>query len=640
MPRPQKGINRATRQLIRVQKQIKLSPKEEAKLVGYLIEQIDINIKRRDLFKARVDKWRLILSGQRAKPTTGRRRTASNLSVPMMIWARVAVRARLTESLMENKPFISMEPGGGFSTNTQETGLSPQSLVDSFAKFLAADILSPQGLGGRAVIESIAAESVDNGGAALKVVQEVDTVKMVKDPDSKAVPRRVVVPGRVKWGFISVLDLLYQDGFGTNTQEMPYIGHMFPRTWSEISSWGELGHYNSAQLDKVKDYYVNDSTSSTPCEARTHKIAEIYMDWDTDGDGVQEAILIDWHIEAKTWLRVVWNPYPDGYRPILANQFDIPPKVTDLRGQGVSEKLEGPQDEADAVHNIAIEAGKRGAAHAIVIKTNTRAEEDFGGEEDVLPGDIIITDNPKEDVVAVALGNPAAGAAGIELEEHSRMYVTRTLGMDEAKVGNVEAGKRVAASVGMATMKEGRMIIKSALTSISQMLNEAVYLTIGLYQRNIPERALVAALGQEVTAALLATVFNTQSPKTTRDSLLVHVNSQDAAVAQENKRSEMMTLSQALFPFFDRLEKYGLIMSSEEATPQYKEVIGLLVQRMERSMEALLNTMETITNPEDLLVRVNEIHKILEATPEPNPQSPVGPEAEVSPLGDLGAGVV
>jgi hypothetical protein len=406
--------------------------------------------------------------------------------------------------------------------------------------------------------------------------------------------------------------------------------------------FGNLGHYDATAVEAVKAQGNEDDKLHLPKEhsIAEHDLAEIYLDWDVDNDDIREAILITWHIKSKKRLRTVWNPFPDGRRPILIGQFDHPADITQVRGQGVSEKLEGAQDEADAIHNIGIEAGKRGVAHVIVLKEGTRAEEEFGGEDDLLPGDVIITSTPDEDVKSVALGDPKAGLAAIELEEHTRVYVTRILGLDESRMGNVESGKRVTKAVGMATMREGRMIIKAALSSLSHMLSEAAYLTIDLYKRFTPMEAIYSVLDREEAEALIESVFSL-SDVSSRSSFLVRINAQDAALIQENKQQEMMILSQALFPFYDRQANLIMQLASPELPPAAKKPLLMLIERMERGMEALLNTVDSVPNPEELLVKINELTKLLEATEGPPaiPEEPVQEGDSPSLVGDLGAGV-
>jgi hypothetical protein len=621
---------------VRVAPQIDITPVAAQALDLYLSTAIPDAIRKRDEILPRVRKWRQTIAGKRPRQLS--RRGASNLSVPLTIWARVAVRARITESLIESTPILSVEPVPG--RDPIESRESSQTTAKAIGTFLTSQILSARALDGRNTVNKLAAEIVDLGTSAMKVVPRLDSVKKIgptmTDPGAK--PRLVPLPGDVRWEHISYLNLLYTDGYGTNTQEMPFIGHQFKQAWSEISTFASLGHYDRTVVEQIHGAAAA-SENQKPEALQNHDLSELYMDWDVDGDGIQEAILVTWHNTARKRLRTVWNPYPDGRRPVLIAQFDLPGDITNVAGQGVSEKLEGPQDEVDAIHNIAIEAGKRGVAHILVVREGTRAEEEFGGDTDVLPGDIVITSTPDEDVKPIPLGDPNAALAAIQIEEHTRMYVTRILGLDESRVGNVESGKRVTAAVGMATMREGRMIIKAALTSLADLLSEASYLTLDLYKQQVPVEAIRTALDPESAQALINTVFSLTA-STARNAFLIRVNAQDAAIIQDNKKQEMLIINNALFPFYDRMMQAVIQIADPNLPPAAKRGLTLIVERMERGIEALLNTVESIPNPSELLVRIGELQQVLEQSGAPALADPGDEETAADSLvGDLGAGI-
>ena len=632
-------ITRRVREQLQVAAQVKLTEQSSKMLDAYLRDQIPKAINARDKILPKVNKWRRTIRGERASGGVRRNTGTSNISVPLLIWARVAVRARLTESIIQSpNTIVSAEP---LRSTREGEDKSVLTTAKAIGRFLSSQILNNRALGGRKVIEKCSAELVDLGSAAMKVVLIPGMAKNVGPiPGARANTRPTLrlEEQKVRWEYISWLDLIYVDGYGTDTQAMPFIGHQFEQTWGDIRQWGAIGHYVQDKVDEVKTN-AQDKASDKPPDFQPHDLAEIYLDWDTDDSGIPSALLITYHLKAHKRLRTIWNPFPDGRRPVLMSQFDLPADITEARGQGVSEKLEGAQDEVDAIHNIGIESGKRGVAHLIVLKEGTRAEEEFGGDTDIMPGDVIVTSTPDEDIKAVPLGDPRAAMSAIQLEEHTRMYVTRLLGMDESKVGNVESGKRVTAAVGMASMREGRMIIKSALDSESDMFAEATYLTIDLYKRNPPRDAIRNVLAREDADALLESVF-TLNDAGVRDSFLIRVNARDAATDEQAKKQEMMIINQALFPFYDRIQQIIMALANPQLPPKAVKPLILLTERMERGMAALLNTVETIPNPEELLVKVGEISKMLEEGDAPGIADDfLGDDAEESLIGDLGGGV-
>lgn len=630
MPR-KKGISRAFRNSLRIADMLTMKPEIALALDGYLETHVATAMRKRDALKPRVEKWRHTIRGERPRPAI--RQGASNLSVPLLIWARTAVRTRIVESLVESKPFMSIE---ALSGRDNPDDRSPQTVANSLGRLMTSLIMSPRAFDGREAIERAASELVDLGSGVIKIVPGRDTAIKVLDGAGK--PVVALRPGKLKWEHIPFMSLVYCDGYGPYPDKMPFIGHQFQRTWSEIKAFAELGHYDKDVLEAVKAAFADDDANQ-PESLRNHDITELYLDWDIDGDGILEAIVIDWHLKAHKRMRTNWNPFTLGRRPYLLAQFDHPDNLANTRGQGVSEKLEGPQAEADAIHNIAIESAKRAGAHLIVLKENTRAEENFGGEEDILPGEVVVTGDPAADVVNVPLGDAAQAMRLIELEEHTRLYVTRILGLDEARVGNVEAGKRVSVPVGMTTIKEGRMIIRAAINSVSRVVEEGTYMSIEVMKRQVSDAQLFSVLTPDEIEALRDTVFNLPE-EDVRSAFVISVSAQDAAVAQETRKSELMMLTQVITPHFQQYFQIIPLLGDPNVPETIKAPMRLLVGRMERLLEALLNNMESIPNPEEILIEIGELERVIASAAGSAAGEEDEPDVDNPLVGDLGGGVV
>lgn len=202
----------------------------------------------RDELLPRIRAWRKTLAGERPRPPV--RTGASNLSVPLTMWAVTAVRARLIEGILETTPLVSARPVPG-----RRGEASNQTVANDLATFLGTEILNKRGLDGRTAVANAAAELTSLGTTALKVYRTADTVRKVGTPDGDATA--VPIPGRVKWEHVSFLDLLYHDGYGTDTQAMPFVGHELDRTWSDMRLYAELGHYDADAVERVAGYYRN-----------------------------------------------------------------------------------------------------------------------------------------------------------------------------------------------------------------------------------------------------------------------------------------------------------------------------------------------------------------------------------------------
>lgn len=279
MARRKGPITKAVKEALQVPAQIDVPPEIAKILDAYLAEQIPIALRERDEILPRVEKWRRTIRGERATPTTKRGRTMSNISVPLLIWARVAVRARLTESILENKQILTIE-----SLRPREAGVkrSPQTPAKAIGRFLTAEILNPRGLNGHETVTKIASELVDIGTSAMMIAPTEGSIKHAAPLPGQKKPQLVPLHPQVRWRHVSYLNLVYVDGYGTDTQAMPFVGHQIEQSWNEIETWGRLGHYDERVLEGIKAA-ARDGEGRKPLDLQNHDLIELYMDWDKIG---------------------------------------------------------------------------------------------------------------------------------------------------------------------------------------------------------------------------------------------------------------------------------------------------------------------------------------------------------------------
>ncbi len=598
-------------------------------LERYVADELALCDKDRE---ARLEKyriWRKTLSGLR--PAAPYRRGVSNLSVPLTIWACAAMRGRIIQGALRTRPLITAFAPGTLTADDLG-GTDPNHVAKALAKYLEADFRNPKGLNGDAACVSAAAEFVNLGTAAIKVSLPPDRVEMIYDPtNGDGIEERQ--PGKITVDQICLDDLIVTDGFGTDTQAMPVVGHYYPATWADIKMWEKLKHFDTDAVKKVAQHYEGEA-SNKPAPLRDHKLAELYFSFVTKENKLPCALIITWHRDAKVALRIAWNPYPKGARPIYISQFDVPPLSNMAFGQGVSEKLEGVQEEIDTIHNIGIESGKRAAANLIVFNPNSGTlEQDLGGDETVLPGETAGADHPTEDINSVQLGNPQGVAVTMELEAQSLRYVFRMLGFDESGLGQVESGKRVPASLGLSAKKDGRIVAVEAINNFAKMINDAIHLVLALYSTRISTDILLAVLNED-DARAVANVIASLDERTMRSQFVISINAVDAATASEERKQELLTIQQFLMGYYQQLMQYAQVAAT--LPPQFQTALVAMMTKIENGFRILLSSIDSIPNPDEVIFEVAQLEKILKSLA---PGSPM--ETPPMPMEtDLGAGVV
>lgn len=566
-------------------------------------------------------RYRKTLAGERARPPL--RTDASNISVPQTIWAVAGVKARLRAGTIENDPLLVATPTPGAPPDAGD-------LAKAISDFFTLEFRNPRGLAGEIAARKCINEATSMGTSAFKVHREADKV-MWAPVYGQAKPVKKVIKGRVRWDYISCDDLLYPDGFGDDTQAMPFIGHEFPQSWSWVKQQTAMGFMDETAVNEVYSFYRQNTPGDFPA-FREHQLAEIYFDYDITGDGLTTPLCAFYHVGAKKLIGLLLSYAPRGRRPIWIVQFDENPDPTLAEGQGVCEKLDGSQDEVDLVHNLGIEGAKRAIAHLIAIKEGTNAERELGGGDPILPGDHVVTGNPSEDIVAIPLGTLQGVEVSQMLETSSRQYVTRFLGLDESAVGNLEAGKRVPASLGLSIKQDSRVIVSHATSSFGRAFTEGTYFTFELWKEALPMDSLIAAVGPDMANKVKDVIF-TVADSTMRNQYVITFNASDAGSTQESQKQALLVIGQYLMSFYDKLVQLGTLMA--QVPPEFKPALVSVMQKMENSVRALLATVDEIHNADDVIPKVAElVQQLNQIAPPP------GPVAGAQGAGNTAGGLV
>lgn len=554
--------------------------------------------------KERRAKWRKTLAGERSVPQM--RRDQSNVSVPLTTWASAAVRARVRAGTIESDPLITVTPNATLDVTGDVAGAA-RNLVT----FYTAEFRNPRALGGQRACDSAIADFVPIGMAGYTVDIQPDRVHWVFDAVAGGLTKRTE-RGRVRHEYISADNLIYPMGFGTDVQAMPFIGRQFVWTWQDILSMREAGYLNAEAVEEIKGQGVTQNASGGSAHAayEEHECDMEYFDYPLFDDGLPVALAAYRQTARGKLLGLRYSYAPKGRRPVWLFNFDSNPDPTSPEGQGVCEKLEGVQEETDCIHNLGIESAKRAISHVIVLKEGSGADDDFGGDVPLLPGDHVTTERPGEDFIAVPLGSPEGMQAALAQEANSLRYVMRLLGLDESAMGNVESGKRVPASLGLEIKKDSRVITSHAIANFGAVMTEVTYYTLELWKLRLPEDTLVAAVGAAGARLLKQSVFSA-SDYDLRSRFIVNFNATDAAATEESRKQQLLVVGQYLQSFYDRVIQYAQLAMTLPRPLQ--DALMDILQKMENGTRALLSTIDDIHNPDDLLPKVADLAAALRA---------------------------
>jgi hypothetical protein len=564
---------------------------------------------RRQRFADMKERIREILEGRNPDPPM--RAGASNVSVPLMIWAHANQRAKLSRSFFGHDPPVRIALPGPKDVDRSDE----QTIADHLGDFLVHQLKSVRGLNARATLDAVDADAVNYGSGTWAVISEPPRVRHFpprpgNEAETDAGFRRVITAGRVYWHPIDDDDLYVFDGYYTDVNRMPFVGYRVRKTWADIKQWAAQDHYDPKVVEAVEAFFDSEQRDEAekPAALREHNVLEGYADWDVNKDGFTEPVVFDYHLDACRIMRVGWSQY-EGRRPVVSYQYDLPPRSSDFRGHGLGAKLESAQTEASAIHNIGIEGGKRGIANILIVREGSGVDEEIGADEVVLPGAVYVTSMPANEAVqSIPLGDPRAAEAAIMLEERNTQYAFRILGHDESGLGQVSSGKRVPARLGVPIMREGRVTTESAMISKANAIEEACYLTFTAMKRNLPERALTQVLGPEGADAIRRIVFSPTDDIDLRDRFIIKVEAKDVSATMESRKQSMLMLSQFLISVYDRLNKMFLMAKQ---LPEAADVQSKIIKKLNNAVRIMLQTADEVDDPTDVLLTSREIDELI-----------------------------
>lgn len=232
----------------------------------------------------------------------------------------------------------------------------------------------------------------------------------------------------------------YYAPYWDELQRMPWIGHKIHFPLHEFESRVAQGVYvaptdeNGIEIDP-KTWLREDLTESEEESERMRGFAhdaikvidlvEFHFFWDVDDDGIWEDMIWTIHVPSRTVLRMVYNT-------IAAREFEafgfIPRSFT-LESRGVGQICESLQDEVSGTHRLRNDGMKLSAIKMLAMRRQVLREN----KNTIYQGKIWITDNPREDMQAIAMGE--VPPSSLESENMVWSLTAQALGLSNVQRG-------------------------------------------------------------------------------------------------------------------------------------------------------------------------------------------------------------
>jgi hypothetical protein len=294
------------------------------------------------------------------------------------------------------------------------SGKTPEDHEDAklLTKYFGILANSPNDLNIAKVKRTVADEATFLGLLAVKVTWETTEWKFKSFDDGSDVP---TTKSMIFHDGPSIIPIpqedIYYPPYWDELQRMPWIAHALHYPLHEFQNKIRSNFYDEpidADGEPIDPKtWLRDSFSDSERESEKIRgyssanpavidLLEFHFYWDIDGDGIWEDLIWTIHEESKTVVRMQYNS-------IAAREFvgfGFIPRSFMLESRGVGQICEGLQDEISGTHRLRNDGMKLSAIKMLAMRRAVLREN----KNSIYQGKIWITDNPREDMQAIALG--------------------------------------------------------------------------------------------------------------------------------------------------------------------------------------------------------------------------------------------
>lgn len=415
----------------------------------------------------------------------------------------------------------------------------------------------------------------------------VDKLKKISEPRVEHVPLQKFFFPANSWS----LDPDAQGG-------TPWQAQQFELTPAKFREWSKGGEtLPGFDKDAIKDVESWIATEALPVDDEIReeddfkpfadeklKLFEVWCRFDVNDDGIDEDLVVIFHLETKRLLRILHNPLMHGKWPFKATKY-LP--WFGIYGRGLAEVDEWAQDSISNLMNAQLDN---------VLLSNTRMYSAPLGSniqpgEPVYPGKIWFV-GPNESVGEIRMSDIYASLpnAMSQIMQFSEM---RT-GVSELKQGNITGlPSRTPATSLLAILQEGNKrfdMVLSAFRDVHSEIGTEILQNLLQHTKEDPLRwqtFFEQAVGQE-DAQLLGEVMQ-GGIIGIEESFGVNVSATSAQVNKEVEKQSFIGLMQIVSQIYGQLVQTALLMSQVQdptvlATAQAAYTAGteLLKRLLER----------------------------------------------------------
>lgn len=445
--------------------EVELKEEQKKRFINYLISELSQADSERQPSLYDFARWRRKYRTKFPEfPKDWPLANSSQITIPVIKTAVHALTSRVFQTVMAADPIIACR-----TKNKDYQDFSVD--YEEFFGLYATERLDLEN-----IMDTVTTETIQLGTSVVEVTTKRDKrVVVTYDPLTRQYKKAVkeIYNGPIVYHF-PIEDfwcrIAYQD-----VQKAPWCGKELRLNWSTIKDMALSGDFDPEQINKIwrlpesqgnlspGERTVQAIENRVPFDWQEYRIFELSVRWDVDGDGIDEELLIYFHWESRTLLRVKFNTFRNGRRPwIIFRYIRVPHR---LYGEGMCEILEHLQEEISTMHNQRVDNATVSNLQIILVKKLIRG---LSPGDRLWSGKIVKAD--PEQVGTLRLGEIYPSTT--QAESMAYGYARELSGVGEVATGQAQPVTRTTATAQLSLLEELNRRFDKPIKAIRKSLRE------------------------------------------------------------------------------------------------------------------------------------------------------------------------
>ena len=514
--------------------------------------------------------------------------------IPVMAMAVDPIHARLDIGIFKQEPVFSVKP---YRRDMKNLAPSLSAFIDAYQRnyLKLHKISSPRLL-----------ELTKLGTCIFKTVYDREQTKSVTyDEQYKVVTKNMIKFSGPRVSGISIGDFLFPPNY-QDIQDCPIVFERQRTTFDKL----KVLEYSKklAHVDSIKAQQV--TNAKTPLEgsredAVGHKsgtrinelvVWEGWCDYDIDGDGLPEKLVVTYHYETGTIIQLRYNWYFHQKKPYSVIPFTVVNES--IYGLGIGKMARPFQLAITRFHRMASDNAYIANIRMFIAKKNSGIEE----VPRLYSGRVFFVDDPTRDFIPFQAGDIYPST----LAERQNLFgmVEKRTGVSDYLTGRESPiiGSRATATSTLALIQEGAKRVEEVLENVRGGFSEIVEFCIAIWIQYGTGGIEDIFFGGDQIAKDVKDFFNRVTHDNVNGMVGVELTATDPASSKVQMQQLQLSIIQVMMQYLEKVLQagQGAIQAQMQQIPQYTEMVKDVMEAARQMFKDLLHKYD-IRNAEDYL---------------------------------------